>query len=219
MRVCKQYELGGRRPAADRRGLGGQPLADSELRTMTDEQAKRIRFAEHLREHQSRLLGYIHTLVRDVNDADDLFQQTAVILWNKFDAYDPARSFLSWACGVARLEVSNFIRSRSRKKLYLSDDLNLLLIEAYDEMPEPEPEDRREALTRCLSKLRERDRELLLKAYDEEADGVTAMADRMGRSSQSVHNSLRRIRLALYECIRTTLAQELHPRDAAFRTA
>jgi RNA polymerase sigma-70 factor (ECF subfamily) len=187
---------------------------------MTDEQAKRHRFAERLREHQARLLGYIHSLVRDQNDADDLFQQTAVILWNKFDAYDPARSFLAWACGVARLEVSNFIRSRSRKKLYLSDDLNLLLIEAYDEMPEPEPEDRREALAKCLGKLRERDRELLLQAYDDErADTVTAMADRMGRSSQSVHNSLRRIRLSLYECIRTTLAQELHPRDGAFGSA
>ena len=183
---------------------------------MTDNPAQKTCFAEHLREHQARLLGYIHSLVRDLNDADDLFQQTAVILWNKFDLYDPARSFLAWACGVARLEVSNFIRSRSRKKLYLSDDLNLLLIGAYDEMPEPEPEDRREALTECLDKLRERDRALLLEAYDDENEGVTALADRMGRSSQSVHNSLRRIRLSLYECIRRTLAQELHPRDPAF---
>lgn len=182
---------------------------------MTDEHQKRSRFADLLRQNQSRLLGYLHALVRDLNDADDLFQQTAVILWNKFDAFDGSRSFLAWACGVARFEASNFIRSRSRKKLYFSDDLNLLLIEAYDEMPEPEPEDRREALTQCLGKLRERDRELLLEAYGDAEPGVTTIADRMGRSSQSVHNSLRRIRQSLYECVRRTLAQDLHPRGAA----
>ncbi|QOV88704.1 sigma-70 family RNA polymerase sigma factor [Humisphaera borealis] len=177
-----------------------------------DDPQKKARFAELLRGSQSRLLGYIHGLVRDVNDADDLFQQTAVILWNKFESYDPSRSFTAWACGVARLEISNFIRSRSRKKLYLSDDLNLLLIEAYTEVPEQpnDDEERKEALAGCLAKLRERDRELLLTCYTGE-DDIIRIADRIGRSSQSVHNSLRRIREALYECVRRTLAQEAHP--------
>lgn len=179
---------------------------------LVEDPARRTRFAELLRESQSRLLGYIYSLVRDVNDADDLFQQTAVILWNKFDLYDGSRSFSAWACGVARLEVSNFIRSRSRKKLYLSDDLNLLLIEAYTETDEPADtdEERKAALSRCLAKLRERDRELLLSCYTGEEE-IIRIADRMGRSSQSVHNSLRRIREALYECVRRTLAQETHP--------
>ena len=178
---------------------------------MADDPARTTRFAELLRANQSRLLGYIHSIVRDTNDADDLFQQTAVILWNKFADYDAGRSFLAWACGVARLEASNFIRSRSRKKLYLSDDLNLLLIEAFDEVDERQDEDEREALSQCVGKLRERDRELLLSCYAGE-QGVTEVADRMGRSSQSVHNSLRRIRQALYECVRTTLAQAAHAR-------
>jgi len=178
---------------------------------MEDPERKR-RFADLLRGSQSRLLGYIHSLVRDVNDADDLFQQTAVILWNKFDSYDESRSFTAWACGVARLEVSNFIRSRSRRKLYLSDDLNLLLIEAYTEIPEAaaDDEERKEALSRCVGKLRERDRDLLLVCYTGD-DDIVQIADRMGRSSQSVHNSLRRIRESLYECVRRTLAQEAHP--------
>ena len=94
----------------------------------------KVEFAEYLGRDQARLYGYIHSLVRDVHDADDLFQQTTLILWNKFDDYDRSRSFLSWACGVARLEVCNFLRSRGRQRLYFSDDLNLLLAEAQDEM-------------------------------------------------------------------------------------
>src|SRR5205814_5257295 len=91
-------------------------------------------FACCLRDVQTRLYGYIHSLVRDLNDADDLFQQTSLILWKKFDEYDPRRSFFSWACGVARFEVINFVRTRSRQRLYFSDDLSLLLIEAQAAM-------------------------------------------------------------------------------------
>src|SRR5919204_210195 len=122
-------------------------------------------FAEALRACQSRLYGYIHSLVRDLDDADDLFQQTTVILWRKFAEFDPARGFFPWACGVARLEVANFLRGRSRQRLYFSDELNLLLIEAQDEVPADELEERREALAKCVAALRQRDRQLLDECY------------------------------------------------------
>ena len=177
-------------------------------KAVADQQAIHAEFAEYLRLHQSQLFGYIHSLVRDLNDADDVFQQTAVILWNKFSEFDRRRGFVPWACGVARLEVGNFLRSRSRRRLYFTDELNLLLVDAHAEMTRSELEDRRAALGQCLQKLRERDRRLLEDCYGE--PGVNATAERQGRSPQSVHNSLRRIRRALFECIRRTLVQGAH---------
>lgn len=176
-----------------------------------DSPQRKAEFAEYLRLYQPRLYGYIHSLVRDLDDADDLFQQTTIVLWRKFDEFDRQRSFFSWACGVARLEVASFLRSRSRHRLYFSDELNLLLIEAQEEMTHDELEDRRDALARCVTKLRQRDRELLDECYSG-ASGVPEVAERHGRTPQSVHNSLRRIRRALYECIQRTLAQESRPR-------
>jgi RNA polymerase sigma-70 factor (ECF subfamily) len=167
-------------------------------------------FAEHLRRHQTRLYAYIHSLVRDLNDADDLFQQTTLILWKKFDDFDRRLSFFSWACGVARLEVANFLRSRSRQRLYFTDDLNLLLAEAQAELSNEEVEEQREALAGCVEKLRERDRELLRECYEDSA-GVHRVAGRLGRSPQSVYNSLRRIRRALHQCIARTIARKSRP--------
>jgi RNA polymerase sigma-70 factor (ECF subfamily) len=167
-------------------------------------------FAACLRAAQTRLYGYIHSLTRDLNDADDLFQQTALILWKKFDEFDRQRSFLAWACGIARLEVMNFLRGRGRQRLYFSDDLNLLLIEAQEGITSDEEEKRRDALAKCVGKLRERDRELLQECYQDRA-GVNQAAGRRGRSPQSVYNSLRRIRRALYECIARTLTHESRP--------
>jgi RNA polymerase sigma-70 factor (ECF subfamily) len=178
---------------------------------MTDRDLERkAAFAEYLRQDHTRLYGYIHSLVRDLNDADDLYQQTALILWKKFDEFDRARSFFAWSCGVARFEVANFLRARSREHLYFSDDLNLLLAEAQAEITDEEFECRRDALVRCIEKLRERDRELLRECYGDQFD-VHGAADRRGRSPQSVYNSLRRIRRSLFECIARTLEREARP--------
>jgi RNA polymerase sigma-70 factor (ECF subfamily) len=172
-----------------------------------DDAGRKLEFAELVRQHQSQLFGYIHSLLRNLNDADDVFQQTTLILWRKFAEYDRGRSFLSWACGVARFEVANFLRARNRQKLYFTDELNLLLIEAHAEVLHEELEERRDALTRCAAKLRANDRKLLDDCYRDDTN-VAQVAEREGRSPQSVHNSLRRIRRALFECIRRTLAHD-----------
>ncbi len=178
--------------------------------TAEEIRSRNTEFAEYLRQHQTRLYGYIHSLVRDLNDADDLYQQTALVLWKKFAAFDRGRSFFAWACGVARFEVANFLRARGRERLYFSDDLNLLLVEAQAEIADDELEGRRDALVRCVEKLRERDRELLHECYGDHFD-VHGAADRRGRSPQSVYNSLRRIRRALFACIARALEQESRP--------
>lgn len=168
-------------------------------------------FADYLCRDQARLYGYIHCLVRNLNDADDLYQQTALILWKKFAEFDSRRSFFGWACGIARGEIANFLRSRGRRRLHFSDDLSLLLVEAQAEMSNDELDDRREALSRCVEKLRPQDRELLAECYVGSAE-VPEVAARHGRSPHSVYNSLRRIRRTLFECIIRRLAQEAKPR-------
>ncbi len=74
--------------------------------------ARKAEFAEQLARHHGQLLGYIYSLVRDLDDAEDLFQQTSLVLWDKFDQFDRSRSFVAWACGVARYEVTEFPAQR-----------------------------------------------------------------------------------------------------------
>ena len=179
-----------------------------------DTQRRNLLFAEQLRQNQARLHGYLYSLMRDVHDADDLLQQTILILWNKFDSFDDSRSFFAWACGIARGEVSNFLRSRARRRLVFSDDVNLALAEAHEAVIEDDLEDRRIALQGCMQKLRDVDREFVQACYAE-SDGVQRVADREGRSTQSVYNSMRRIRRALFECIERSLGRSRHPETDA----
>jgi RNA polymerase sigma-70 factor (ECF subfamily) len=167
---------------------------------------RRAEFAAALRQHQNQLFGYIYTLVRDLDDADDLFQQTSLVLWDKFHRFDASRSFIAWACGVARFEVSNFLRSRSRHRVYFSDELGMMLIDAHEGLEQAELEERRDALAACMKKLRVRDQRLLDECY-EQSSRIPEIAHLWGRSSQSIHNSLRRIRRTLFECVNRSLAQ------------
>src|SRR3954447_10189113 len=95
---------------------------------------RKAEFSDWLLRPQTHLFGYIYSLVRDLDDADDLFQQTSLVLWDKFEQFDPSRSFVGWACGVARYEVLNFLRARIRHRLYFSDELNLALIETQESL-------------------------------------------------------------------------------------
>lgn len=167
---------------------------------------RKAEFAEMLGRHQTQLFGYIYSLVRNLDDADDLFQQVSLVLWDKFDLFDPSRSFIAWACGVARFEVSNHLRARGRRRLQFSDELGLQLIEAHEELEHERLEERREALAECMKKLRVRDRELLDACYGR-SGRIPDVAQDWGRSTHSIYNSLRRIRRGLYECVRRTLAQ------------
>ena len=165
-----------------------------------DVQHRKAEFARLLVENQARLYGYIHSLVPDLNHADDLYQQTALVLWGKFDQYDRSRSFFSWACGVARFEAANYVRALARQRRFFGEELGLLLVQAHEEMADDELADRREALGKCVDKLPPADRELLTECYLDPA-GVPAAAARRNRSAHSVYNSLRRIRQALHQCI------------------
>jgi RNA polymerase sigma-70 factor (ECF subfamily) len=168
---------------------------------------RKAEFAGRLRKHQNQLFGFIYSLVRDFDDADDLFQQTSLVLWDKFDLFDASKSFIAWACGVARFEVSNFLRSRSRQRLHFTDELSLMLVDVHEELEREQIEGRRHALAECMKKLRSRDQELLDACYQRSAR-IPEVARGWGRSSQSIHNSLRRIRRSLFDCVSRSLAQE-----------
>jgi RNA polymerase sigma-70 factor (ECF subfamily) len=167
----------------------------------------KLEFAADLGRIQTQLFSYIYSLVRNLDDADDLFQQTCLVLWDRYHQFERGRSFLNWACGVARYEVLNFLRTRSRRRLYFSDELNLLLIEAHESLENDPFEDRRGALEHCMKKLRVQDADLLAACYGA-STRVPDVASAWGRSTHSIHNSLRRIRRTLFECVQRTLARE-----------
>ncbi|CAN5438411.1 sigma-70 family RNA polymerase sigma factor [soil metagenome] len=179
-----------------------------EIVLMRDPEAldRRALFSDLLLQNRSRLFAYIHALVRNLADTDDVFQQTALALWRRFDTYDASRPFLNWSMGVARFEVATWLRNRARDRLRFSDELTQLMLDAFAELSADEVSDRQATLPGCVDKLTDVDQLLLKQCYLRGGD-VASVAMRLGRSAQSVHNSLKRIRRTLFDCIERALAR------------
>src|SRR5258708_3021853 len=72
----------------------------------------------------SRMVNaYLLAATRDMNQADDLFQEVSSVLWEKFDTFEEGTAFDAWALTVARLEVLKWKQRLARSKLILSSDV------------------------------------------------------------------------------------------------
>lgn len=157
-------------------------------------------------EHEEALRGFVRSLVVTLEDAREVMQNTAVVLWTKFDQLESPADFRRWAFGVARLEALMFRRDRARDRHVFSDDLIAMLEEEAEEEAENAGLEAR-ALRHCLAKLPEKQKTLVMAAY---APGVRIdeMARSTGRTPMALYKTLHRIRMTLIECTRRELGKE-----------
>ena len=66
---------------------------------------------------QPIISGYVTSVVRDFRDRDDVLQSIAVAVFESFSSYDPSRSFVGWAMGIARNQMGTYLRERDRKSV------------------------------------------------------------------------------------------------------
>ena len=164
------------------------------------------RFVRLLQAHERRLRAYIFSLVPNWSDADDLLQETAAVIWRKFDQFEDGTNFLAWAMSVARNEVLNHRRRQAGRPIgFCEATFELLAREAATAVEGSDA--RRDALEGCLAKLGPRDRELVHLRYQPGAN-TRQVADQVGRAPKAVYKTLNRIHLLLLECVRKTLAAE-----------
>ena len=167
------------------------------------------RHAQFLRlytKHQHRILAYIFTLVPNRTDAEDLLQDTSVLLWEKFDRFEPDTDFIAWACRVAYLKVLNYRKRFARSNVLISDTL-LEAVADRAVVLAPQLDRRREALRECLKRLAERDRRMIAARYEPGGDPQRA-AGASGRTLQAAYKALYRIRKALFDCVTLRVAED-----------
>jgi len=169
------------------------------------------RFVTLLTSRQNNLLAYIITLLGDPAAAQDLLQETNLVLWRKADDFhatgegDVDAAFNAWACKTAYYCVLTHRRKLGRDRLQF--DHALLESVAEDAEHEAARTDQRQlALRHCLEQIDPNHRELVRQRY-EHGESVTAIAAQLGRSPDAVSQLLYRIRAALLRCIKKALGE------------
>ena len=155
---------------------------------------------------EREVFRYVAALVPNVADAEDIVQQTALALWEKFDAYDPAQPFTPWACRFALNVTRRWIERQQRWRTLLANGLAEELAVRREELT-PELERRLAHLEHCVGKLPGEQRGLV-RGYYYERKGVEALAGETKRSVDATYKLLQRVRQALQRCVEAAARAE-----------
>src|SRR4051812_24669889 len=154
--------------------------------------AEQQRFLSLFLRSEKEIFRYVAALVPNVTDAEDIVQEAALALWQKFDAYDPAQPFTPWACRFALNKARQWIERRQRWQALLDQGVAEELARRREEL-RPEVESRLRHLETCLGKLPP-DQRALVEGYYYRRSGIEKLAEESGRTVAATYKGLQRIR-------------------------
>jgi RNA polymerase sigma-70 factor (ECF subfamily) len=166
----------------------------------------RQRFLSLFLKNEREVFRYVAVFVPNVADAEDIVQQTALALWEKFDIYDPAQPFAPWACRFALNKARQWLERRQRWQALLEKGLAEELANRREEL-RPEFEHRLRHLENCVDKL-PADHRSLIEGYYYRRTSVNCLSAETGRTAEATYKLLQRIRHALQRCVQKATEEE-----------
>lgn len=152
------------------------------------------------------LLGYIHSIVRDWNVADDVLQEVSILALKKCGSIQDEAHFGGWVRQTARFESLNLLRRQGHSPHLLGETVLDLLDTAWNAAERAVPSDSLDALRVCIEQLSSESRRILQLRY---ADGIKGLelAHSLDQSPNTVYVRLSRIHRKLGKCIALRMAE------------
>jgi RNA polymerase sigma-70 factor, ECF subfamily len=157
--------------------------------------------------HQAAIYAYILTIHPDRVAAQDILQETNLVMCRKVAEFEPGTNFKAWAFRIAWWQTMAYLK-RVKRSGFVNlepDVLELVAHEAETELTDFE--DRHLALKSCLQKLPAGDASILLAHY-QRGESLAEISGRLGRTRDALKQVLLRIRRILRTCIERQLASQ-----------
>ncbi len=163
-------------------------------------------FLEEFLRQRTTLAGFIRALIRDPDAAEDVFQETSLVLFREAAKFQEGTNFGAWARSIARNRVREHFHRR-RQPIPLTEEAEQSVVAVFDDFEDDGLDDRRSALARCLDQLGTTARKVIDAYYGQDRD-LKTVAVEMDRTPLAVRIVLSRARAALRECADRRLAHE-----------
>jgi RNA polymerase sigma-70 factor, ECF subfamily len=161
-------------------------------------------FSELLSANRSRVFGYIYAMLHNMSDAEDVYQQTTVLLWEKFESFEPGTDFGKWALTIAYYNIKNFQRSQRRRHAFFSEAVMEKVASSYVSRHVQNASDRLEALSQCVAQLSDQHRHILQQRYADNLP-IKELAAAEGKTVAAMTMMLSRLRQTIAGCVRARL--------------
>lgn len=161
-------------------------------------------FVRTLLANQGNLHVYIASLLGNAQQAEEVLQETNVVLCRQADEFPTIGNFTAWAFRIAYFQVLTHRKRHQRDRHTFDDQLiDLIAEESVSRSDNFEPH--LGALAECLSRLPESRRRMILRRY-QPGGSLEALSQECGRSVGALKQTMYRIRVALRQCVESRLA-------------
>lgn len=165
-------------------------------------------FVKLLLEQQTALRAYIVSLMPGSDDAEDVLQNTNVVVWEKMAEFTPGTEFRAWLFAIARNMVKAQFRANKRHlSPSVDEELMLAIDEVWSQRPDQDVTRKQRALDRCLELLRPLEKNLISVRYTK-GNNLENYAKQIGRPADSLRTTLSRVRGKLRLCVDKRLTME-----------
>ena len=184
--------------------MAGETRMNGETQTRRDDAARSERFVSQLTAIQGALYAYICVLLGGPEDTPDVLQETNLVLWRRSQEFDTEKTFAALAYRVAYFQVLAHRKKKTNDRHIFNFDENTLeVMSSRLEMDSNEFSQCLRRLDDCIERLPDHQREMIRLRYTEQL-GVKTISCRLCKSENSISTVLRRARLSLANCIKTT---------------
>jgi RNA polymerase sigma-70 factor (ECF subfamily) len=152
--------------------------------------------------NQRKIYSFILTAVGRQTIAEEIMQQTFLMMWREFSRFQEGTNFSAWGKEIAKYEIFNY-RKKKARELFLDHESLSKVLEASQKI-EMSSDQRMMALDGCLKKLTPKNRSIIQYRYNEGL-ACSVIAEKVNSPINTVYKMLARIHSSLQECIHRTL--------------
>jgi len=157
-------------------------------------------FVSLITANQRRIYAYIFTLVPNLNDADDIMQETTALMWEQKDDFTPGTDFVAWGARIAYFKVLDYRKRANKNRRMISNAGQFKKIEETALKRSQHLDTMINNLEECVKKLRNPDRQLIYLRYSLELS-VKEISTRLNKSIRSLYLGISRVQGFLLECV------------------
>lgn len=156
-------------------------------------------FLNLLTNHYCRLHSFVLCMVPHRPDAEDVMQETTLLMWEKFDEFEPGTDFFAWAKAIARYRILDLRKRKARSHCQLDDAVLELLHKDREEYSD-QTDKKIDALRQCIQKL-SGDHKAILQFKYSAGMPVKMIAQRTGLPLHTLYRKIAGLHAILLGCV------------------
>jgi RNA polymerase sigma-70 factor, ECF subfamily len=179
-------------------------MKDTKTKNTSQDSSRYEEFLSLFRTNEDRIFGFILTFLPNLARAEDVLQETMIIMWRKFGEFETGTNFGAWGIKIARFNLYKYHRSENSGIIHFDSDALDVISQHVTECEDTRTNSRIDALLHCFEKLENKSKQIILLRYENNFN-ASDISKKIGKPIRDTYRILSRIQHALQKCTYQTL--------------